>query len=161
MSKSSELFIQIQEELVNATNKAIEGEKSHLETLLYMREIRKQAETTIEIIKDYEDSNIQEIINEASKFQNSYGGFEIREVSGRKIYNFKGISEIEEKESEKKELEEKYKTAFIGFQKGTVQTTTDDEGNRFWIDENGELKPFPELNVGKSYLSVKKQKQNK
>lgn len=160
MSKSSEMFIQIQDELINATKQAIEGEKSHLETLLYMRGIRKQAETTIEIIKDYEDKNIQEISSEASKFQNKYQGFEIKEVAGRKSYNFKNIPEIQEKESEKKELEEKYKSAFDGFQKGTVQTITDEEtGERFWIDENSEIKPFPELNIGKSYLKVTQEKQ--
>lgn len=159
MSKSSEMFIQIQDELINAANQAQEGEKSHLETLLYMRGFKKQAEICLEIIKDYEDNNIQEISNEASKFQNSYGGFEIKEVAGRKSYNFKGVPEIQEKEQEKKELEEKYKSAFDGFQKGTVQTTTDEKGVRYWIDENGEMREFPELNIGKSYLKVTQEKQ--
>lgn len=160
MSKSSEMFIQIQDELINATNQAQDGEKSHLETLLYMRGIKKQAETTLEIIKDYEDKNIQEISQEASKFQNKYQGFEITEVAGRKSFVFNGISEIEEKKQEVKDLEDKYKSAFNGFQKGTVQTTTDEEtGERFWIDENSEIKPFPELNIGKSYLKVIEEKQ--
>jgi hypothetical protein len=75
------------------------------------------------------------------------------------MYNFKGISEIEEKEVEQKQLKEKYQSAFDGFQKGTVQTVVENDV-RYWIDDNGELKPFPELTIGKSYLTVK-QKQIK
>lgn len=161
MSKSSEMFIHIQDELINATNRAIEGEQSYLDTVLYMRGIKKQAETCLEIIKNFESENISNISDEAGKYQNSFKGFEIKEVNGKKLYDFKNVPEIQEKEKEKKDLEDKYKSAFEGFQKGTVQTTTDEEGKRFWIDENGEMREFPELNIGKSYLSVKEKKENK
>ncbi len=154
MGQAKEMFTLIQEELINISNQCENGELSHLDALIEMRKAKKQADQILEIVKSFEDENINEISSEAESYKGLYMGFEIKHVSGRQMYSFKGIEEISEVETKKKDLEEKYKSAFIGFQKGTVQTTIEDDV-RYWIDENGELKPFPELNIGKSYLTVK------
>ena len=156
---NDELFISIQEDLLLTSEQAKEGELSNLDALIKMRKAKEKAEKVLEIVKIFEDDRFNEITNEAESYKGIYCGFEIKSVNGRKMYNFKGISEIEEKEVEQKQLKEKYQSAFDGFQKGTVQTVVENDV-RYWIDDNGELKPFPELTIGKSYLTVK-QKQIK
>jgi|688.fasta_scaffold286752_2 hypothetical protein len=156
---NDELFISIQEDLLITSEQAKEGELSNLDALIKMRKAKEKAEKVLEIVKNFEDDRFNEITNEAESYKGIYCGFEIKSVNGRKMYNFKGISEIEEKEVEQKQLKEKYQSAFDGFQKGTVQTVVENDV-RYWIDDNGELKPFPELTIGKSYLTVK-QKQIK
>lgn len=78
-------------------------------------------------------------------------------VSGRQMYSYKNIPQITEIEENKKVLEDKFKSAFLGFQKGTVQTTIVEDVT-YWIDDNGELNLFPELSIGKSFITVKKLK---
>ena len=157
MGSTKEMFIQIQEELLNVSNKCENGELSNLDALIEMRNTKQEAEKTLEIIKQFETDKINEIAHEAEQYGGTYRGFEIKSVNGRKVYNYKGISEIEEKQKEAKVLEEQYKNAFEGILKGIVQTTEVD-GVKYWIDENGELKQIPELQIGKSYLTVKEVK---
>lgn len=157
--KTQDYFIQVQEELLYIHSQAQEGELSNLDALIKMRKAKQQADKVLEIVKTFEDERLNEISQEAESYNGKYCGFEIKSVNGRKTFNFKGISEIEEKENEKKQLQEKYQSAFDGFQKGTVQTVVENDV-RYWIDENGELKPFPELSIGKSYLTVKETKTN-
>lgn len=157
MGKSNEMFISIQEELLNTILEVEEGELSNLDGLIKMREAKSEADKILEIVKDFEDKRINEISSDAEQFKGKYLNYEIKHVNGRKSYVFKGIPEIEEATKIVTEKQDKYKSAFDGFQKGTVQTT-EENGIIHWIDENGELKPFPELTIGKSYLTVKKTK---
>ena len=158
MGKSAELFLAIREELLNTHNQVLEGGLSNLDGLIQMRKAKQQAEAILEDVKRFEDERLNEISQEAESYNGKYCGFEIKSVAGRKLYNFKGIEDVEQAKSTVSQLEDKYKNAFEGFQKGTVQTT-EVEGVRYWIDSDGELKPFPELNVGKSFLQVKEVKQ--
>ena len=155
--ETKDYFMQLQEELQQTHELCENGELSNLDALIKMRNAKAQAESILETVKKFEDDRLNEISNEAEKYGGKYCGYEIKAVNGRKGFNFKGIEEIEAKDTEKKQLEEKYKSAFDGFQKGTVQTTEVD-GVRYWIDTDGELKPFPELTIGKSYLTVKQSK---
>lgn len=157
METSQDYFEQIRESLKKTKEDVFNGELSNLDGLLLMRNIKEQAESVLEIVKDFETERIDNISNEAKDYPKGYRGYLITETQGRKTYSFKGIEEVEEKESEKKMIEIKYKSAFEGFQKGIIQTTEVD-GIRYWIDENGELKPFPELNIGKSFLTIRKTK---
>lgn len=150
-----DLFMQIQEELQHTYEQCKEGELSNLEALIKMRNVKEQAEKVLETVKSFEDDRLQQITTEAESYGGIYNGYEIKAVNGRQMYSFKSIPQINEIESQKKHLEDKFKQAFIGFQKGTVQTTEVD-GVRYWICENGELNLFPELNIGKSFLQIKK-----
>lgn len=158
MSKSSELFLQIQEELSHTAEQVENGELSNLDGLLRMRKAKQEAENVLSIVKTFEDDKINEISNEAEQYGGKYCGYEIKAVNGRKTYNFKGIEPIEEAAKQVSTLQDKFKDAFEGFQKGTVQTT-EENGVRYWIDSDGELQPFPELNIGKSFLTIKEIKQ--
>lgn len=157
MGKSKEMFIKIQDEMVNAIDKYENGEVSALDTLLYLRGFRDDAEQVVKDVKQFEDDNLEEIEREAVANSGSYNGFEIKKVNGRKTFSFKNIAEISELEKSKKDLETKYKQAFEGYQKGIVQTTTENE-QTYWIDENGEMREFPEISYSKSYLTVKRQR---
>lgn len=156
MGKSKEMFIKIQDEMVNAIDKYENGEVSVLDTLLYLRGFRDGAEQIIKDVKQFEDDNLEEIERESNSHGNNYNGFEIKKVNGRKTFSFKNIAEISELEKSKKDLETKYKQAFEGYQKGIVQATTENN-QTFWIDENGELKPFPSVYYSSSYITIKKQ----
>jgi len=160
MGATKEYFIKVQEELIDLKNQTIEGEISNLDALIKMRKAKDEAEKVLEIVKDFENERINEITQEAQSYGGVYCGYEIKSVNGRQIYNFKGIEQISELEQKKKEIEDKFKNAFIGFQKGVVQTTEVD-GIRYWIDEDGELQLFPELTIGKSYITIKEKKRNK
>jgi len=157
MERSKEMFQQIQEECLFVKEQVFNGELSNLEGLIKLRKAKQEAETVLEIVKSFEDERLQEISNEAEQYGGKWNGYEIKSVNGRKMYSFKGIPEIEEVNKKLSETQEKHKSAFEGFQKGTVQTT-EEEGVRYWIDNDGQLNPFPEVNIGKSYLTVKQLK---
>jgi hypothetical protein len=154
---SKQFFEEIQNEMLANFSHVEFGEVSALDTLLYMREIREYCEKTIEVAKQFEEQFSDLISKESESFGNVYKGHEIKLVNGRKMYSFKMISEVESIESQLKQTKEKYQKAFEGFQKGIVQTV-DESGKKYWIDDNGELKEFPELSYGKSYLTVKLKK---
>jgi len=154
MERSKEMFLQVQEELLELHNQTIEGEVSNLDALIKMRNAKADAEKVLEIVKTFEDDRLNEIASEAESYGGNYQGFEIKSVNGRKMFNYKSIPQITDLESQKKTLEDKFKNAFEGFQKGIVQTTEVD-GVRYWIDEDGELQLFPELTIGKSFLQIK------
>ena len=157
MGKSKQMFLAIQDEMVNSIDRFENGEVSALDTLLYLRGFRDDAEQIVRDVKQFEDDNLEDIEREAVANGGSYNGFEIKKVNGRKTFSFKNIAEISELEKSKKDLETKYKQAFEGVQKGIVQTINED-GEVFWIDENGEVKPFPEISYSRAYLTVKKER---
>lgn len=154
---SKELFYDLQEQMASKFNDVEFGDVSALDTLLYMREIKDYCEKTIEVAKQFEEQFSDLIAKESESFGNIYKGHEIKLVNGRKMYSFKMISEVESIESQLKQTKEKYQKAFEGFQKGIVQTVQEND-KTYWIDDNGELKEFPELSYGKSYLTVKLKK---
>lgn len=151
---TKDYFMEVQEELLELHNQTIEGEISNLDVLIKMRKAKADAEKVLEIVKTFEDERLNEIATEAESYGGTYCGFEIKAVNGRKMFNYKQITQITELENQKKTLEDKFKNAFEGFQKGIVQTTEVD-GVRYWIDEDGELQLFPELTIGKSFLQIK------
>ena len=157
MSANKEMFLEIQSELLEIENQVVEGELSNLDGLIKMRKARQEAEKVLEIVKSFEDKRPNEIANEASQYPEGYCGFEVKMVNGKELFNFKNIPQITQLDNDKKALEDKFKTAFKGIVKGVVQTTTV-EDVKYWVDEDGELQPIPELNIGKSYLLVKEKK---
>ena len=160
MGKSAELFLQIQEELVNTHTQVQEGELSNLDGLIAMRKAKAEAEKVLEIVSNFESERQNEIVNEAVNYPEGYCGYKVSLVNGRKLFSFKGIAEVEELEKQAKAEKDRFQTAFESFQKGLIQTSEVD-GVLYWIDDNGELHKFPEMNVGKSYLKVEQTKSKK
>jgi hypothetical protein len=146
--------LQIQEELRHIHEQATEGELSNLDALIKMRKTKTEAEKVLEIIKEFENDRLQEISNEAESYGGKYQGFEIKQVNGRKLYDFSTCPIVKEREQAKKDAEEFYKSGFEGYQKGVVQAK-EVNGVLHWIDVDGDLQPFPVLNIGKSFIQVK------
>jgi len=151
---TKDLFMEVQEELLQLHNDVVEGEVSNLEALIKMRKAKVEAEKVLEIVKKFEDERINEISSEAESYGGTYQGFEIRAINGRKTYSFKNCPIVTDLEKKKKEAEEFYKNVFEGYQKGVVQSKEVD-GVWYWLDIDGDLQPFPELNIGKSFLQIK------
>lgn len=123
------------------------GNREALDVFITFKSISEALDKGKKLIDD-------KAIKEASKYQNdTYNGFKLSIVNGRKMYSFKDIPEIETKQKEIKELETKYKSALNGVQKGIVQVQ-----GEHWIDENGELLPFPTISFGKDYIKIEKEK---
>jgi len=154
---SKELFFDLQQRMANEFDNVENGNTSSLDALLYMRDIKDLCEKTMEIAKSFEDQFAETIQNESAQYGNVYKGHEIKMVNGRKMYGFKSIAEVNQLEQQLKLTKDKYQNAFEGYQKGIVQTANDND-QLMWIDETGELKPFPELTFGKSYITVKVKK---
>lgn len=146
MSNYSEMHIALQDEIMNLSHKASEGELSNLDALIEMRKHREEFEKGLALIKDFEDNKVNEIANEASQYPEGYRGFEIKMVNGRKTFNFKGVPAWVEAEEHKKNIEEQYRLMFEAKAKGLPHAN---------ISEDGEELPLPEVNYGKSYLTVK------
>lgn len=157
MERTKDLFMELIQDQHQAREDFINGDKNALDTLIYMRGLKKYADEINNNVKKFEDEFSNEITEEARQYNNSYLGFEISSVKGREIYKFDSIPEYNKKKNELKDLESTYKQAFLGFQKGTVQTVVENDV-RYWIDENGELRLFPELQIGKSYIKFQEQK---
>lgn len=149
MGKYSEMHIALQDEIMNLSHRAVEGELSNLDALIEMRKHREEFEKGLALIKDFEDTRINEIANEASQYPDGYRGFEIKMVNGRKTFNYKGVPAWVEAEENKKNIEEKYRLMFEAKSKGLPHTN---------ISEDGEELPLPEVSYGKSYLTVKAKK---
>ena len=158
VNKTKEMFLQINEELHHISKQCEEGELSNLDALIKMRDAKKQAEATLEIVKEFESNRLNEIANEASQYpNNTYNGLIITSVNGRKTYSYKNCPIVGELEQKVKDAQEFYKSGFEGYQKGTVQAKEVD-GVWYFIDVDGDLQPFPELSIGKSFLMVKEKK---
>jgi len=159
MSKASEMHIELQDYLINVANKVEEGELSNLDGLIELRKNKEELEKSLEIIKEFESNRINQIANEAAEYPKGYKGFKITQVSGKKMYKFDNCPIVTQLDQKKKDAENFYKSGFEGFQKGTVQGKEVD-GVWMWIDGDGDLQPFPEMNVGKSFLQIKEIKNN-
>ncbi len=149
MGKYSEMHIALQDEIMNLSHRAVEGELSNLDALIEMRKHREEFEKGLALIKDFEDTRINEIANEVEQYNGVYQGFEIKLVNGRKTYSFNNIPAWVEAEENKKNIEDQYRLMFEAKSKGLPHAN---------ISEDGEELPLPEVSYGKSYLTVKAKK---
>ena len=149
MGKYSEMHIALQDEIMNLSYLAGEGELSNLEALVEMRKHREEFEKGLALIKEFEDMKINEIANEASQYPEGYRGFDIKVVTGRKTFNYKNVPAWVEAEQHKKHIEDQYRLMFEAKAKGIPHAN---------ISEDGEALPLPEVSYGKSYLTMKLKK---
>lgn len=61
MGKTSELHIQLQDELINTINAVDNGNTTPLDALLYLRSHRQALELSIEITKQFEEQYFDKI----------------------------------------------------------------------------------------------------
>jgi hypothetical protein len=146
MGKYSEMHIALQDEIMNLSYLAGEGELSNLEALIEMYGHKKEFEKSLSLIKDFEDTKIHEIANEASQYPEGYHGFEVKMINGRKTFNYKNIPAWIEADNEKKRIEDQYRAMFEAKAKGLPHAN---------VSHEGEELPLPEINYSKSYLVIK------
>jgi len=149
MNENSEHFQSIlnedpKPEILSFIQKAEDGELSFLDCVIQLRKIKENCDNQISIIKEFEDKYKSEIETEANAYQNEYKGVTFEFKSGGKMFNFKGISEIDSKEAELKALKEKYQAAWENKQKGLLAVT-----------EDGEELQLPTISYRKSSMIVK------
>lgn len=144
MGYSKELFQQLQDEFVAKCQKVEDGEMPILEAVLAFRWQKKECEAYIEAVKAFEQEHEEHILAQIEYNSGSYKGakFEIR--SGGRTFNFKRIREWQIASDNLKEIEDKYKSAFINKEKGLLP-----------VDENGELLELPEVSYRKDSIIIK------
>lgn len=144
MGQSKELFMQIRENFVNACNAVDEGQEYLLDTVIQMREERAFYEEMLANIKSFEEEHYGEIETRASEYQNEYKGASFEFRNGRQTFDYSGISEYATAKQNLKNVENKYKAAWINSTKGLMP-----------ISDDGEELPLPEVKYGKKVLVIK------
>ena len=145
MGATSELVINMQDELMNTIHRAEEGEMSYLDAAIALRQEKSQLEDSLKIIKEFEDDNRSLIEQEAKEYNNEYKGYKFEFRNGKKLWDYKGIPEWNKLDERKKAIEAQAKAAFDLFQKTSAKPMTED----------GEMLPLPDLNYAKGSMVVK------
>lgn len=148
MGATSEMYIQMQDEIMQTIGRAEDGNMTHLDAVLELRGKRSMLEDAIGMIKQFEDDQQDQIQREAEQYQNEYKGYKFEFRSGRQSFVFKGIPQWEKLEAAKKAFEDQGKAAFKLYQKTGSKPITED----------GEELPLPEVKYGKGYMVVKELK---
>lgn len=144
MGYSKELFQQLQDEFVAKCQKVEDGEMPILEAVLAFRGQKKECEAYIEAVKAFEQEHEEQILTQIEYNAGSYKGAKFEVRSGGRTFNFKGIREWQIAADNLKEIEDKYKSAFLNREKGLLP-----------IDENGELLDLPEVSYRKDSIIIK------
>ena len=148
MGATSEMYIAMQDEIINTVHRAENGDISHLDAVIDLRKKREELETGLSIIKEYESTFLTDIQQEASEYKEGYRGYQFEFRNGRKTYSFKNLPEHTRLSKQLKDFESKAKSAFELYQKTGEKPIT----------ESGEELPLPEINYGKSYMIVKEKR---
>lgn len=146
MIGSKEYYEKIQLEIESQIIKACEGEINHLDALIELENHKAKMNKSLELIQEFKDEFISEIESESLEHNKIYNGYKIQVQGGSKIFNFKGIKEVQEKEEELKAIKEKAKQAFLSKEKGMLN-----------VDENGEEVELPTISYKKSFVTIKKE----
>ena len=145
MGRTKELFYQLQEEFVAKCQAVEDGDISILDAVIEFRKQKKECEDYIEIIKQFESSNIEQIEIQVDQNSGYYKGAELSVRQGGKIYNYTKITEWQKASEHLKAIEERYKNALINKEKGLMT-----------VDQDGViLEEYPEVTYRKSSLIVK------
>lgn len=145
MGGISELYIQMQDELINTCNEVENGNKEILDAIIELRKQKQFHEQILKEINTFESQYFTEIECTAKEHENEFKGVKFEFRAGRKTFDFKGIQEVEIAKQNAKEIEQKYKSAWDMKQKGMIP-----------IDEDtGEVLPIPKVKYSKSSMIIK------
>lgn len=138
---SKDLFFQQRaNELMDVVDGVERGSRS---ALITYAEMKRFADIAVKAVKQIEDLAIDEAINFGEKeFETNGYKFQIR--NGATRYSYKHIPDWQIVQEELKEVEERYKAAFIARQKGLLTASAD-----------GEELILPEITRSKDSLIVK------
>lgn len=138
---SKDLFFQ---QRANELMDVVDGvERGSRNALLAYAEMKKFADIASQAVKQIEAIAMEEAINFGEKEFETHGfKFQIR--NGATRYSYKHIPEWQTAQEGLKEVEERYKAAFVARQKGLLTAS-----------EDGEEMILPEVNRSKDSLIVK------
>jgi len=124
---------------------ATNGDILLIDGLIELNFIEKEAKEVLDLIKEFKHKFLRELESDSLEHQKKYRGHMIVVNNGKVTYSYKEIKEWEEVSERKKEIEQKYKSAFLSNQKGL--TVVD--------DETGEVLELPTVSYSKSSISVR------
>lgn len=145
MIGAKELYHEMQDELMSTVESYQNGQLGTLDTLINLRDKRELLEQGLEIIKEWEKENYEEIDMAAKEAGGEYNGYKIEVRQGRKMYDFSKIEDIKIAEANVSELKDYYKKAFEAYQK-----------NILTAKDTGEEIQLPELKYGAGSIVVKR-----
>ena len=147
MGATKDLYIAIQDQMMNTVHQVKDGEINHLDALIALEENRKQLEITLAIAKEFKDDFHEQIATEAAEYKGGYNGYQVEVRNGGKSFNYKGIPEWQEAEKSMKTIEAKYKSMWEAKVNGNPHAN---------VSEDGEELPLPEIAYRKSSIVLKK-----
>lgn len=147
MGFSSELFIDMQNELMDRVQQAENGDINHIDALIEFRAYKKYMEESINLLKEYENDHFNEIEQAVKEYPEGYRGYEFEVRNGRQIWDFKHIPEWQTHDNAKKECEQRYKNAFKARQNNLLVAT-----------EEGEEVILPKMDYAKGSIILKVKK---
>lgn len=121
---------EIQDAVFNAISKAEQGEVSHLDTLIHLRQIRTALDDTLKAIKDYEGQYLEDIELAAKEYGGKYRGYEIEVRSGRRTWDYSNNPQWNEINQARKHLEEGLKAMFQAKLKGASFADVTEDGEQ-------------------------------
>ena len=104
-----------------------EGDNDILDALLQLKKYEDELNECLDWIKHFKNENENQIDAAASMHNNIYKGFEIKYRSGGMMYDFSNLQEYNIAKFNLKEIEEKYKQAYLSKTKGLLPISEDGE----------------------------------
>lgn len=145
MGVSKDLFISMQEALVDTIERTENGYINHLDAVIELRKQKSFHEEMLKSISEFESENYNEIELQAKDYDNKYKGVKFEFRNGRKTFDFSKIEEVKIADANLKEIKKKYQTAWDSVQKGITPVD----------DSTGEILQVPIMSQGKSVMVVK------
>lgn len=120
-----------------------EGDNDVLDALLQLKKYEDELNECLDWIKRFKDENSNQIDAAASMHNHLYKGFEIKYRSGGMMFDFSKLQEYNIAKDNLKEIEDKYKQAYISKRKGLIP-----------ISEDGEELHLPEVKPRKGSIVI-------
>lgn len=129
--------------MIDLMNKIIDGDAKALNHYAEVKEYFEDIKNLFDAVKEIAEE-------EAESYEKNFSinGNDFEKRNGRKVWNFKNISEWQIAKDNLKEIEDKYKIAFSAYQKG--KSIID--------DGTGEVLPVPDVTYTKDYFVFKRKK---
>lgn len=125
-----------------------EGNLTLIDAFTELREVRDILNDQLASIKYFESEFINEIELEINEHQKEYKGYVFEIRGGRKTYDFSKIEAVKVAKDNVKNLEAKYKMAFLASQKG----------NTIIDEDTGEVLEVPVMKQAKGSIIMKRKK---
>jgi hypothetical protein len=129
------------EKIREITLYATQGEHDPLDCLITLREIQEELTKCLDEVKELATEEVSRSGGKLDKY-----GYNFQLQKGRSNFSFKNISEWVSKNTEVKNLEEKYKLAYRLYSQGSAPVDL----------ETGEVIPIPEVTYSKDTLVLRK-----